>query len=288
MSDTALSLPPLLDAHPVPPGADPSALAAAGAAEGRLGAGDFLFAERAGLLSAALVLEPEIGRDRCGEMLFVAMVAFGDALGALAPPEVAVTYTWPGTLRLNGAVAGQFDLALPRPCARPATMFRTGWCSASLSAPLLPPPDGRNRPCEIRTAPISGTRAAARSPRRICSNPSPATSSPASTAGSRTAFAGSISHWWGRLDAPPRWRCRAFGTLTGLDEHGNALWRNAAAAMRTLHPDALKFKRVHAMKFLRTLRFDPSDEQRLRASPPHRTNGRSAAPSPLPTCPPRR
>ncbi|MBZ0215968.1 MAG: biotin/lipoate--protein ligase family protein, partial [Fimbriimonadaceae bacterium] len=42
----------------------------------------------------------------------VAMVAFGDAFGVLAPPEVGVMYRWPGMLRINGGRIGDVRLAV--------------------------------------------------------------------------------------------------------------------------------------------------------------------------------
>ena len=39
-------------------------------------------------------------------MHYIMMVAAGDTIGALAPPEVAVTYTFPGFIYLNRGEAG--------------------------------------------------------------------------------------------------------------------------------------------------------------------------------------
>jgi len=57
-------------------------------------------------LRAAVVLAPEIPLGAA--MIMVPAVAHGlcDALGALAPPEVAVQLGWPGTVLVNGAVCG--------------------------------------------------------------------------------------------------------------------------------------------------------------------------------------
>ena len=51
-------------------------------------------------------------RHRCGEMVFVAMTAFGDAAGALIPPEVAITYQWPGCILMNEGQIGYVDLII--------------------------------------------------------------------------------------------------------------------------------------------------------------------------------
>ena len=60
----------------------------------------------------ALVLEPEVERARCPEMLFAAMVAFGDAAGAVIPPEVAITYRWPDSILMNDGEVGSACLKI--------------------------------------------------------------------------------------------------------------------------------------------------------------------------------
>jgi len=54
-------------------------------------------------LEAAIILAPECPLEDAMAMVFAASLGFGDALGALAPPEVGVHMVWPGTLRVNGA-----------------------------------------------------------------------------------------------------------------------------------------------------------------------------------------
>lgn len=88
------------------------AVALGGAAKGELGAGDLVWARDTSRLDCAVVLEPEVERDACPEMLFLTMVALGDAIGALAPPEVAVRYRWPQVVTVNGAVAGRAFLVM--------------------------------------------------------------------------------------------------------------------------------------------------------------------------------
>ncbi|MBL6430641.1 MAG: hypothetical protein HPM95_03315 [Alphaproteobacteria bacterium] len=50
-------------------------------------AGDLVWSRRTDVVSLALVLEPEVPPDRAVEMLFLAMVAANDALGAITPPR---------------------------------------------------------------------------------------------------------------------------------------------------------------------------------------------------------
>ncbi len=57
-------------------------------------------------LDAALVLAPEVPLARAMAMALATQLAFGDAFGALAPPEIALHFEWPGTFRVNGARCG--------------------------------------------------------------------------------------------------------------------------------------------------------------------------------------
>ncbi|WP_428696639.1 biotin/lipoate--protein ligase family protein [Stappia sp.] len=103
--------PPLLAGHPVAAGTVPFEVAVAGAGTGEMGAGDLVWSRSLERIELALVLEPEVGADRVQEMLFLAMVATTDAIGSLIPPEIALTYLWPATLRANGAAVGRARLA---------------------------------------------------------------------------------------------------------------------------------------------------------------------------------
>lgn len=105
------NLPPLLTAHAAVEEA-PVAIACRLAADGQLGAGDLVWRGTRERAEAALVLEPEVPSHRARQMALVAMVAAGDAIGALVPPEVAITWDWPGTLRANDGKAGAITLRL--------------------------------------------------------------------------------------------------------------------------------------------------------------------------------
>lgn len=104
--------PPLLTGHPVTAPDRPFQTAVDGVRRGTLGAGDLVWARDADRLDCALVLEPDVDRVRAAEMVFVAMVAFGDSFGAVAPPEVGLTCRWPMTLCVNGARVGGFRAAM--------------------------------------------------------------------------------------------------------------------------------------------------------------------------------
>jgi BirA family transcriptional regulator, biotin operon repressor / biotin---[acetyl-CoA-carboxylase] ligase len=104
--------PPLIEGRPVKAGQDPFRIAGREALKGRAGAGDLFWSEDRDRLAVTLVLEPEVPPERCNDMLFVAMVAFGDCVGALAPPEVGVYYRWPQTILVNGGAVGTARLRI--------------------------------------------------------------------------------------------------------------------------------------------------------------------------------
>jgi biotin-(acetyl-CoA carboxylase) ligase len=106
------TFPPLLNGIPVEPEADPCDVACRAAAEGSAGAGDVYWSRSETRLALALIVEPELPSAQALDMLFVAMVAFGDSIGAIAPPEVGVGYVWPQALLVNGARVGSVSLRL--------------------------------------------------------------------------------------------------------------------------------------------------------------------------------
>ncbi|MEQ9330798.1 biotin/lipoate--protein ligase family protein [Thalassobaculum sp.] len=102
--------PPLLTGREVAAGADPMATAVRVAAAGA-DPGVFVFAGGDDLLRFAVTLAPEVPLERALQMAHALMIAVGDSIGALAPPEVAVEYRWPTTVLVNGAAAGRVRLA---------------------------------------------------------------------------------------------------------------------------------------------------------------------------------
>lgn len=97
--------PPLLSGREVAAGGDP-VLAAVRAADAGEDPGVIAFGGPGGRLRFAITLAPEVELDRAVQMGHALMIAVGDSIGALAPPEVAVEYRWPTTILVNGAVAG--------------------------------------------------------------------------------------------------------------------------------------------------------------------------------------
>ena len=101
---TVPQLPPLLRAVEVPAGQDVLAKAVAVAATTEVGT--VFYAERADRMQIAVRLEPDVPVRQAGQMLFAMMIGLGDSIGALAPPEIAVTYQLPGYVMLNRGRAG--------------------------------------------------------------------------------------------------------------------------------------------------------------------------------------
>ena len=106
---TVLSLPPLFQGEAVMDEL-PFVAACKRAAEG-CDAGLVIYALRPDILRAAIIFAPEVPLRDAAMMLPVCGVGFQNALGAIAPPEVAVHLDWNGNIRVNGAVAGRLQMA---------------------------------------------------------------------------------------------------------------------------------------------------------------------------------
>lgn len=63
------------------------------------------------VLRGAIVFTPEMPLADAMAILPVCGIGFQNALGALAPPEVAVHLEWDGAIRINGARAGRLQVA---------------------------------------------------------------------------------------------------------------------------------------------------------------------------------
>ncbi|MEM7211701.1 MAG: DUF4444 domain-containing protein, partial [Pseudomonadota bacterium] len=57
------------------------------------------------------VLAPDAPLEDAMGMVFATGLGFSDALGALAPPEVAIHLQWPDQIRVNGALCGRVRAA---------------------------------------------------------------------------------------------------------------------------------------------------------------------------------
>ncbi|MEO1549326.1 MAG: DUF4444 domain-containing protein [Pseudomonadota bacterium] len=131
MSTPALRFPPLLSGEEV--GEDAFGHAVRRATLG-VDAGLVCYVLGASEVQAAVVLAPEVPLSQAMTMLPLCAVGFQNALGALAPPEVAVHLDWDGGVRVNGASCGAFQAMADTkdPAALPA------WLVVGFTLPLLP------------------------------------------------------------------------------------------------------------------------------------------------------
>lgn len=98
--------------HMLTTGQSPARKAASGATKNKYSAGDILWIKDKLTLDYAIVLEPDVDRTKALDMVFTQMVALGDAIGAIAPPEVGITYHWPNHILANGAKVGTVSVIL--------------------------------------------------------------------------------------------------------------------------------------------------------------------------------
>ena len=136
-ADEAPSFPPLLKGEKTLPGIDPFAKAVAAAALGT-DPGLVCWTRDETALRAALVLAPEAPLERAVGIVFAVALGLGDALGALAPPEVAVHYVWPGGFKVNGADCGAMRAAAST--SEPASV--PDWLVIGVEMPYLHPASG--------------------------------------------------------------------------------------------------------------------------------------------------
>lgn len=107
MSD--LQFPPMFQGVALSGAADPFERALALALAGT-DAGTVVYNFSGDTLKASLIFAPEVRLEEAAATLPVCGLGFQAALGALAPPEVAVHLEWDGTIRVNGAVCGRMRM----------------------------------------------------------------------------------------------------------------------------------------------------------------------------------
>ena len=88
-------------------------------------------------LRAAIVFAPEVTLEEAMVMLPTCGIGFQNALGALAPPEVAVHLTWDGLILINGARCGRLRVAASH--QKPGAVAE--WLVIGLELPLWPASD---------------------------------------------------------------------------------------------------------------------------------------------------
>jgi hypothetical protein len=77
------------------------------------GAGTLVHVGRFDVVEFAVVLEPEEPLKAARRAFYAGMVALRDALVAHAPPERAITFTWPDAIHVDGGLIGGGRLAWP-------------------------------------------------------------------------------------------------------------------------------------------------------------------------------
>ncbi len=135
-ADQRPSFPPLFSGLAVSGQIDPFEKACAEATRG-CDAGLVVYNLFANTLKAAMVFAPDVTLEEAMAVLPLCGVGFQNALGALAPPEVAVHLEWVGGLRINGARCGGFRIAASH--ADPAVF--PDWITLGLALPLWPESD---------------------------------------------------------------------------------------------------------------------------------------------------
>jgi BirA family biotin operon repressor/biotin-[acetyl-CoA-carboxylase] ligase len=110
---------------------------------GAIPEGTLCWSDAGGRLSLALLLDPDGDWEQSAPVALVAIVALGDAIGALAPPTVAVSNSWPDRLEAKGGlVAGVALDGVGQDAAAPSRLI------LRLEAVVVPPggPEPGHRP----------------------------------------------------------------------------------------------------------------------------------------------
>lgn len=115
-----LSVPTMFAATAVDAEADPFVLAVDAARDGGE-PGTLLWSPRPDHADCAIILGPEMPLNEALRVSYVAMVAIGDALGALMLPGIPLVFGWPDRIVVNGITAGGIRLAWPEATAPDAT-----------------------------------------------------------------------------------------------------------------------------------------------------------------------
>ncbi len=129
--------PPLYHDEAVSGQTDPFAKACAQAMVG-CDAGLLVHNISADKLRAAIVFAPEKPLDQAMVAMVICAVGFQNAMGALAPPEVAVHLGWNGAVYVNGGKAGHLRVAASHGKADQIP----DWLVVGLDIDLIPPAEG--------------------------------------------------------------------------------------------------------------------------------------------------
>lgn len=130
------TFPPLFSGMAVEGQIDPFDKACVEAARG-CDAGLVVYNLGANSLQAALVFAPDVALSDAMAMMPLCGVGFQNALGALAPPEVAVHLDWEGGIRINGGSCGALRVA----ASGTDPKMEPHWLVVGLHLPLWPEND---------------------------------------------------------------------------------------------------------------------------------------------------
>ena len=133
MSAPDPTFPPLLSGEAVAAHLDPFDKALSSV----LGAVDprrVFWSRDANAMRAALVLAPEMPLADAMGAVFAVQLGLSDSLGALAPPEVAVHFIWPGGVKVNGARCGRTRAA----ASTAAPKEEPDWLIIGVEQPVRP------------------------------------------------------------------------------------------------------------------------------------------------------
>lgn len=131
-----LTFPPLFQGQAVTGAVDPFDKACSMAALG-CDSGILVHNVTPDMIRAAIVFAPEIPLEQAISMYCTCAIGFQNALGALAPPEVAVHLKWLGDIVINGGTAGRM-----RAAASSADLSaEPDWLVVGFELLLLPPSD---------------------------------------------------------------------------------------------------------------------------------------------------
>lgn len=111
-----LVLPPGFSERAAEPPSDAHAEACRLAVSGEADAATLVLSRRGDLIDLAVVLAPTEPLATARRAHFAGMVALCNAVGVFGPPEIPVTFDWPGTLLFNGARLGGGRLGWPEAC----------------------------------------------------------------------------------------------------------------------------------------------------------------------------
>lgn len=106
--------PPLLKGHVFENKSGLNDYVKAKTGEGSFSAGDLIWSTATKRAECAIVLEPDIAWHQALAMVPLAMVAVADSLGAIAPPNLAITFGWPNKIYANGALVGEVNMEFSR------------------------------------------------------------------------------------------------------------------------------------------------------------------------------